>query len=154
MRGFKSLLLRHFFIYAQIAQSVEQRTENPRVGGSIPPLGTNSTPARRPERARPQQARNNRRRSRGPKQAWPASWEASRPTDAKLPQAKPRTITSPCGFPGAPASYRRGTTAGEAEDQKHACPASREHPPRSGRRSEANRTKKHLKNKTHYGILY
>ena len=40
MRGFKSLLLRHFFIYAQIAQSVEQRTENPRVGGSIPPLGT------------------------------------------------------------------------------------------------------------------
>ena len=27
-------------IYAQIAQSVEQGTENPRVGGSIPPLGT------------------------------------------------------------------------------------------------------------------
>ena len=26
--------------YAQVAQSVEQRTENPRVGGSIPPLGT------------------------------------------------------------------------------------------------------------------
>ncbi len=26
---------------AQIAQSVEQRTENPCVGGSIPPLGTN-----------------------------------------------------------------------------------------------------------------
>ena len=26
--------------YAQIAQSVEQGTENPRVGGSIPPLGT------------------------------------------------------------------------------------------------------------------
>ena len=26
--------------YAEIAQSVEQRTENPRVGGSIPPLGT------------------------------------------------------------------------------------------------------------------
>ena len=25
---------------AKIAQSVEQRTENPRVGGSIPPLGT------------------------------------------------------------------------------------------------------------------
>ena len=36
-RGFKSFL-RYF---AQIAQSVEQRTENPRVGGSIPPLGTN-----------------------------------------------------------------------------------------------------------------
>ena len=27
-------------IFAQIAQSVEQRIENPRVGGSIPPLGT------------------------------------------------------------------------------------------------------------------
>ena len=26
--------------YAQIAQSVEQGTENPCVGGSIPPLGT------------------------------------------------------------------------------------------------------------------
>jgi hypothetical protein len=26
---------------AQIAQLVEQRTENPRVGGSNPPLGTN-----------------------------------------------------------------------------------------------------------------
>ena len=26
--------------HAQIAQSVEQGTENPRVGGSIPPLGT------------------------------------------------------------------------------------------------------------------
>ena len=28
---------------AQVAQSVEQRTENPRVGGSIPPLGTIAT---------------------------------------------------------------------------------------------------------------
>ena len=27
-------------LHAQVAQSVEQRTENPRVGGSIPPLGT------------------------------------------------------------------------------------------------------------------
>ena len=27
-------------LIAQIAQSVEQRTENPCVGGSIPPLGT------------------------------------------------------------------------------------------------------------------
>ncbi len=27
---------------AQVAQLVEQRTENPRVGGSIPPLGTTS----------------------------------------------------------------------------------------------------------------
>ncbi len=26
--------------YAQVAQSVEQRTENPRVDGSIPSLGT------------------------------------------------------------------------------------------------------------------
>jgi hypothetical protein len=31
---------RPFRIQAQVAQSVEQRTENPRVGGSIPPLGT------------------------------------------------------------------------------------------------------------------
>ena len=35
---------RHFYflltVNAQIAQSVEQGTENPRVGGSIPPLGT------------------------------------------------------------------------------------------------------------------
>jgi hypothetical protein len=29
-----------FTANAQVAQSVEQRTENPRVGGSIPPLGT------------------------------------------------------------------------------------------------------------------
>ena len=28
---------------AQIAQLVEQRIENPRVGGSIPPLGTNNS---------------------------------------------------------------------------------------------------------------
>ena len=28
---------------AQVAQLVEQRTENPRVGGSIPPLGTTNT---------------------------------------------------------------------------------------------------------------
>ncbi len=28
------------FLVAEVAQSVEQRTENPRVGGSIPPLGT------------------------------------------------------------------------------------------------------------------
>ncbi len=31
---------RNTLLLAQIAQSVEQRTENPRVGGSIPPLGT------------------------------------------------------------------------------------------------------------------
>ena len=36
-RGFEPLLRRHF---AQIAQSVEQWTENPRVAGSIPALGT------------------------------------------------------------------------------------------------------------------
>ncbi len=28
---------------AQVAQSVEQRTENPRVDGSIPPLGTTNS---------------------------------------------------------------------------------------------------------------
>ena len=29
---------------AQVAQLVEQRTENPRVGGSNPPLGTTCSP--------------------------------------------------------------------------------------------------------------
>ena len=29
-------------IYAEVAQAVEQRTENPRVGGSNPPLGTST----------------------------------------------------------------------------------------------------------------
>ena len=37
-RGFEPHSDRH--IYAFVAQSVEQRTENPRVGGSIPPEGT------------------------------------------------------------------------------------------------------------------
>ena len=36
-RGFEPLLGRHF---ALVAQSVEQETENLRVGGSIPPQGT------------------------------------------------------------------------------------------------------------------
>ena len=36
------LKVKKHYMYAQIAQSVEQRTENPRVGGSIPPLGTRS----------------------------------------------------------------------------------------------------------------
>src|SRR5256884_4183225 len=36
---------------AQVAQLAEQGTENPRVGGSIPPLGTNS--AELPERSSP-----------------------------------------------------------------------------------------------------
>jgi hypothetical protein len=31
------------YLSGQIAQLVEQRTENPRVGGSIPPLATIST---------------------------------------------------------------------------------------------------------------
>ena len=31
---------RHFIYYGFVAQSVEQRTENPRVGGSIPPGAT------------------------------------------------------------------------------------------------------------------
>ena len=46
-RGFEPLLRRRSsrsrkdrLLYAQIAQSVEQRTENPRVVGSIPTLGT------------------------------------------------------------------------------------------------------------------
>ncbi len=34
-RRFEPVLGRHF--YAPVAQLVEQRTENPRVGGSIPP---------------------------------------------------------------------------------------------------------------------
>ena len=38
--GRAQLFNTRFRIYAQVAQSVEQRTENPRVGGSIPPLGT------------------------------------------------------------------------------------------------------------------
>jgi hypothetical protein len=36
----KGLILRLTQYHAQVAQSVEQRIENPRVGGSIPPLGT------------------------------------------------------------------------------------------------------------------
>ena len=54
-RGFEPLLRRHDnrsdedrLSFAQIAQSVEQGTENPRVVGSIPTLGTRKTafPAR------------------------------------------------------------------------------------------------------------
>ena len=40
LSGFESLFLRHLNIYASIAQSVEQGTENPCVRGSIPRLGT------------------------------------------------------------------------------------------------------------------
>ena len=39
-RGPLDYLIRASASQAQVAQSVEQRTENPRVGGSIPPLGT------------------------------------------------------------------------------------------------------------------
>ena len=40
-RGFESHPGRHFFsVYASVAQLVEQRTENPRVVGSIPTGGT------------------------------------------------------------------------------------------------------------------
>ncbi len=41
-RGFEPHPDRQYFFcrYASVAQSVEQRTENPRVGGSIPPGGT------------------------------------------------------------------------------------------------------------------
>jgi hypothetical protein len=35
-----SVLAANYFKKAQVAQLVEQRTENPRVGGSNPPLGT------------------------------------------------------------------------------------------------------------------
>ena len=37
-RGFESRRLRHLF--GSVAQLVEQRTENPRVGGSIPSRAT------------------------------------------------------------------------------------------------------------------
>ena len=40
LSGFESLFLRHLNIYASIAQSVEQGTENPCVRGSIPRRGT------------------------------------------------------------------------------------------------------------------
>ncbi len=45
-RGFESRQFRHFFtnnrksFFGSVAQSVEQRTENPRVGGSIPSRAT------------------------------------------------------------------------------------------------------------------
>ena len=40
-QGFESPSGRHFVVsYASVAQLVEQGTENPRVGGSIPPGGT------------------------------------------------------------------------------------------------------------------
>ena len=32
------------YSWAEVAQVVEQRTENPRVGGSTPPLGTTKQP--------------------------------------------------------------------------------------------------------------
>ena len=38
-------LLRISYLFAQIAQLVEQRTENPRVTGSIPVLGTVKSPS-------------------------------------------------------------------------------------------------------------
>ena len=39
-RRFEPVPGRHFFLFAFVAQLVEQRTENPRVAGSIPALGT------------------------------------------------------------------------------------------------------------------
>ncbi len=39
-RGFESRQLRHFTSFGSVAQLVEQRTENPRVGGSIPSRAT------------------------------------------------------------------------------------------------------------------
>jgi hypothetical protein len=45
-RGFESRRLRHYFhsLLGSVAQSVEQRTENPRVGGSIPSRATTYKP--------------------------------------------------------------------------------------------------------------
>jgi hypothetical protein len=43
-RGFESLFLRHL---GSVAQSVEQRTENPCVGGSIPSRATPVTAVQR-----------------------------------------------------------------------------------------------------------
>ena len=39
-RGFESRQLRHYSSPGSVAQLVEQRTENPRVGGSIPSRAT------------------------------------------------------------------------------------------------------------------
>ena len=41
-KGFDNNNCHTLQITAEVAQSVEQGTENPRVGGSIPPLGTNT----------------------------------------------------------------------------------------------------------------
>ncbi len=40
MNKFYDNIIKLIIFNAEIAQSVEQRTENPRVDGSIPPLGT------------------------------------------------------------------------------------------------------------------
>ena len=40
-RRFEPVPGRHFIFFASVAQLVEQRTENPRVVGSIPTGGTN-----------------------------------------------------------------------------------------------------------------
>jgi hypothetical protein len=45
--GMRNLLYKRPSPGAQVAQLVEQRTENPCVGGSIPPLGTIAFPGRR-----------------------------------------------------------------------------------------------------------
>jgi hypothetical protein len=43
MRTFeRSWRKRYNYVFGQVAQLVEQRIENPRVGGSIPPLATTS----------------------------------------------------------------------------------------------------------------
>ena len=39
-------------MFAEVAQSVEQGTENPRVGGSIPSLGTTFTDGKANEQAK------------------------------------------------------------------------------------------------------
>jgi hypothetical protein len=43
MRDFEMISRRRYnYSFGQVAQLVEQRIENPRVGGSIPPLATTS----------------------------------------------------------------------------------------------------------------
>src|SRR4051794_31612307 len=79
---------------AQVAQLVEQRTENPRVGGSIPSLGTILSPRRNPtmrrvtftlsddldaklrREAAPERARSERSREKRSRCLWAVSQDA------------------------------------------------------------------------------
>ncbi len=69
-RGFESRQLRHFHAYnncGSVAQLVEQRTENPRVGGSIPSRATIAFTAGISNREK----RHANRRPRGGLAKWP-----------------------------------------------------------------------------------